>query len=152
MNLNQKWHLVVLCLGLVRMAWAESPPSTLLDKIIAHVDNQIILQSELETSYQQYLLQVGKEIPDLKCKILEQLILNKMLLARAKQEGVVVEREAVAQALSDKMQYLLAQVGSEAKLVQYWGKPIEEIKSEVREKIKEQLMLDNMRAQLIRDL
>jgi peptidyl-prolyl cis-trans isomerase SurA len=152
MNFKQKCYLVVLCLGLARVVWAESPQNTLLDKIIANVDNQIILQSELETSYQQYLLQVGKEVPDLKCKILEQLILNKMLLARAKQEGIVVEREIIAQTLSDRMQYLLAQVGSEAKLVQYLGKPIEEIRSELREKIKEQLMLDNMRVQLIKDI
>jgi peptidyl-prolyl cis-trans isomerase SurA len=152
MNIKQKYYLVVLCLGLVRVVWAESSQGTLLDKIIANIDNQIILQSELETSYQEYLLQVGKEIPDLKCKILEQLILNKMLLARAKQEGVVVERETIAQALSEEIQYLLAQAGSEAKLVQHWNKPIEEITSGLREKIKEQLMLHNMRRQLIEDI
>lgn len=152
MNIKQKCYLVVLCLGVGHVVWAESPQSMLLDKIVANVDNHIILQSELETAYQQYLLQVGKEVPDLKCKILEQLIFNKMLLARAKQEGVVVERETIAQALSGKLQHLLAQVGSEAKLVQYLGKPIEEIKSEIRKNIKEQLILDNMRAQLIKDI
>lgn len=152
MNTKQKYYLVVLCFALARIALAAPSQGTLLDKIIANVDNQIILQSELETSYQQYLRQGGKEVPELKCMMLEQLILNKMFLAKAKQEGVLVEKETIAEAFRDKMQYLLAQVGSEAKLVQYWGKPIEEIQSEVREKIKEQLMLDKMRAQLIKDI
>ncbi len=152
MNFKRKCHLVVLCLALTRIALAESSQGTLLDKIIANVDNQIILHSDLETAYQQYLLQGGKEVADLKCRMLEQLIINKMLISKAKQEGIVVEKEAIAQALLDRMQYLLAQAGSEARLAQYWGRPVKEVESELREKIKEQLMLDRMRAQLIKDI
>lgn len=152
MNIKRKCHLMVLCLALTRIVWAEHSQGTLLDKIIANVDNQIILHSDLETAYQQYLLQGDEEVADLKCKMLERLIIDKMLLSRAKQEGVAVEKEAIAQALDDRMQYLLAQAGSEARLAQYLGRPIEEIKSELREKIKEQLMLDRMRAQFIKDI
>jgi peptidyl-prolyl cis-trans isomerase SurA len=153
MNIKQRYCLVVFCFALVPIASAEPPQgTTLLDKVIANVDSQIILQSELETMYQQYLLQEGKEVPGLKCEILEQLIINRALLSKATQAGIAVEEEAVEKALRDKMQYLLAQVVSEAELVQYWGKPISAIKSEIREKIKEQLTLDGMRAQLIKDV
>jgi peptidyl-prolyl cis-trans isomerase SurA len=152
MNIKQRYRLLVLCLALARIASAESPQGILLDKIIVNVDSHIILQSELETAYQQYLLQGGKEVPGLKCEILEQLIINKALLSKAMQKGVVVEEEAVEELLSDKMQYLLAQVVSEEELVQYWGKPIVAIKSEIRERITEQLTLDRMRAQLIKDV
>jgi peptidyl-prolyl cis-trans isomerase SurA len=152
MNIKRKCHLVVLCLALTRIALAESSQGALLDKMIANVDGQIILYSDLETAYQQYLLQGGKEVADLKCKMLEQLIINKMLLAKARQEGVVLAKEAIAQAFHDRMQYLLAQAGSETRLSQYFGRPLEEVKSEVREKIKEQLVLDSMRAQLTKGI
>ena len=152
MNIKRRFHLVVLCLALTHIALAESSRGILLDKIIANVDSQIILYSDLETACQQYLLQGGEEVADLKCKMLGQLIINKMLLAKARQEGIVLEKEAIAQAFRDRMQYLLAQAGSETRLSQYLGRPIEEIKSEVREKIREHLVLDSMRAQLTKDI
>ena len=95
MNTKRKYSLVVLCMALVRIVLAELPQGILLDKIIANVDNQIILQSDLETIYQQYLLQGGEEVPDLKCQILGQLIATKILLSKARQEEVVVEKEVI---------------------------------------------------------
>jgi hypothetical protein len=59
MNIKRKCHLVVLCLALTRIALAESSQGALLDKMIANVDGQIILYSDLETAYQQYLLRGG---------------------------------------------------------------------------------------------
>ena len=145
MNIKRIGCLVVPYLVLVHIAFAKSYQGTLLDKIIANVDNQIVLQSELDTACQQYLLQGGQELPDLKCKLLERLIINKMLLSKAQQEGVVVDKELIVQECSARMQYLLAQAGSEVALVQYLDKSIEAIKSELCEKIREQLMLERMR-------
>ena len=152
MNIKRSCYLIGLCLSLTYIAQAQSAPGTLVEKIVANVDNQLILQSELETAYQQYLLQGGKEVPDLRCKVLESLILNKALLAKAQQEGIVVTSEEVAQELSRSMQYLVTQAGSEAGLAQCWGKSMEEIKSELRATLKEQLMLERMRAQIIREV
>ncbi|MCU0318013.1 MAG: peptidylprolyl isomerase [Amoebophilaceae bacterium] len=152
MNIKQKCCLAVLCLASVGTALADPSQAMVLDKIIANVDNYIILQSELEDAYQQFLSQGKGDVPDLKCKILEQLLVNKMLLSKARQEGVLVDKKAVAQALNSSMQDLLAQAGSEARLVQSWGKPIQEIQKEVREKLEEQMVLSNMRTQLIKDI
>ena len=151
MNIKRKYGLVFLFLALIRITLAAPPQGILVDKIIANVDNQIILQSELEAAYQQYLLQGGEEALEPKCKILEQMIINKMLLSQAKQV-IVVEKEELARAFDDEMGRLLAQVGSEERLVQYWGKPIKAIRSELREKIKEQLILVRMRARLVKDV
>ena len=131
---------------------AAPPQGALVDKIIANVGNQIILQSELEATYQQYLLQGVEEAPASKCDILEQMIVNKMLLSQVKQEKIVVDKEELERAFSDEMKSMLAQAGSEERLVQYWGKPMEAIKRELREKTEEQLMLVKMRTQLIKDI
>mmetsp|Transcript_3879 Transcript_3879/g.8746 ORF Transcript_3879/g.8746 Transcript_3879/m.8746 type:complete len:444 (+) Transcript_3879:6754-8085(+) len=152
MNFRRACYPFVFYLAFVRIVWAAPAPGTLLDKIVAHVDDQVILQSELETAYQQYLLQGGKEEPGLQCKILKSLITNQLLLTKANQEGIIVEKATLEQALQDRMQYLLEQTGSEDALVQYWGKPTEAIKSELKVKIKEQLTLDRMNAQLLQDI
>lgn len=152
MNVSRKYFLVIACTALMHIAQATPVPGVLLDKIVAYVDNQIILQSELEILYQQHLLEYGEGAYDLKCKILDQLITNKVLLSKAKQEKVVVEEGIVMQVLSERMQYLLAQAGSEEFLARSWGKSIEDIKSELRKKIEEQLMIDKMRAKVMQDI
>ena len=53
----------------------------LLDGIIVKVDNQIVLRSEVELIYAQEVARSeGKALPpDLKCKILQSLVLNKLI-------------------------------------------------------------------------
>ncbi len=152
MNISRKCLLVISCVASLHITQATPTPGTLLDKIVAYVDSQIILQSELEALYQQYLLEYGEQADGLKCKILDQLITSKVLLSKARQEKIVVEEAIVVQALSERMQYFLAQAGSEELLVRSWGKPIEGIKSELRKKIEEQLMIDKMRVKVIQDI
>lgn len=152
MNIKQSCCLVGLCLSMTYMAWAKPMQSTLVDNIVANVDNQIILQSELETAYQQYLSQGGEGEPNLKCKILESLILNKALLVHAKQKGIVVTREEVDQALSRRMQYWVTQAGSEASLAHHFGKSIVAIKNELRKTLQEQLILEKTQAQIIKEV
>ena len=152
MNVKRKCCLAILCLASVGIALADPPLETVLDKISANVDSYVILQSELEGACQQYLSQGRGDIPDLKCKILEQLVINKTLLSKAKQEGVLVDKKAIARALSSNMQDLLAQAGSEAILTQSWGKSIQEIQKEIKEKLEEQMLLSNMRTRLITDI
>ncbi|MEM9416923.1 MAG: peptidylprolyl isomerase [Bacteroidota bacterium] len=152
MNIKQSCYLISLCLVLPYLAQAQPAPVTLIDKIVAKVDGKIILQSELEADYQRYLHQGGQEVPNLKCKVLENLIVNKALLSKAQQEGTVVKNEEIDQELSRKMQYLVQQAGSEASLAQYWGKSIAEIRSELQEKIKENRTLEKMRMKIIKEI
>ena len=77
MNISRKCLLVISCVASLHITQATPTPGTLLDKIVAYVDSQIILQSELEALYQQYLLEYGEQADGLKCKILDQLITSK---------------------------------------------------------------------------
>jgi peptidyl-prolyl cis-trans isomerase SurA len=152
MNTKCKHYLAILCLLLMHTALVPPSQGTLVDKVIAEVGDQILLQSELETAYQQYLRQGGEEAPDLKCKILEYMLLNKVLLTQANREGVTVGKEEMEQAISQRMRYLVAQAGSEEKLAQHFGKSTQEIKSELRSSLKDQLLLEKMRSQIIRNI
>jgi peptidyl-prolyl cis-trans isomerase SurA len=116
-----------------------------LDKIIAKVDNYIVLQSELDLAYEQF--KESMEFPsneDLHCRVFETLIINKLLLAKAEIDSVVVEREAVDDQLERRMHYFVSQVGSSEKLEQYYGKSLDELKSELRKQVKEQMIMQKM--------
>ena len=56
------------------MAQIKSTDQT-IEKIIAKVDHEIVLMSELETAYIQYRQSGNMVTPDLKCNVLETLII-----------------------------------------------------------------------------
>ena len=67
-----------------------------MDKIVAKIDNQIILKSEVELGYLQAKQQnSGLPESNLKCKVFEQLLINKMMLAKADIDSVTVEDNMV---------------------------------------------------------
>ncbi|HEY8402731.1 MAG TPA: peptidylprolyl isomerase [Cytophagaceae bacterium] len=116
-----------------------------VDKIIAKVDNQILLKSELEMSYLQYLASSqASQTPNLKCQVLESLLINKLLIAKAAIDSVTVDKSVVEDQLNRRMDYFIHQIGSQQKLEEYYGKTIEQLKSELRVQVKEQMLIQKM--------
>ena len=153
MNIKPQRLIVPLCVLLLSTALTPpSPQGTLVDKVIARVNDKIVLHSELLIACQQYLAQGGQDIPNLKCKLLEHILLSKLMVDKAQSSGITVNNEEVQQEVQQKMQYLIAQAGSEQTLVQHWGKPLSDIRMEVEEKLREQLVVDKMRAQIIKNI
>jgi peptidyl-prolyl cis-trans isomerase SurA len=117
-----------------------------IDKIIAKVDNQIVLKSEFDQAYLQMSSQRQSfMMGNLRCGVLETLIINKLMLAKAEIDSVTVDRETVDNELDRRMDYFVAQVGGDPKkLEEYYGKSIDQLKTELRKMIKEQLIIQKM--------
>lgn len=113
-----------------------------LDKIVARVDNHYILNSEVEDMYTQYKAE-GRGAPE-KCQLLESLIINKMLLAKAEIDSVTVEDKEVDGELDAKMGYMIQRFGSEKNIVEAYGKSIDNLKTELRNQVKEQKIVEKM--------
>ena len=117
----------------------------ILDKIIAKVDNQILLKSEYDVAYLQALQQDKQfKLEVTPCLVLEQLLTNKLLLAKADIDSIVVEEKQVDGELERRMEYFLAQIGSKEKLEAYYGKTVNQLKGELRKQVKEQLVTKKM--------
>jgi len=124
----------------------------IIDKIIAKVDNQIILKSEFETAYlqfkQQSQLHYGTD-EEVKCSVIETLVINKLLLAKAEIDSVTVDKETVDAELDRRMDHMIAQAGGDPKKIeQYFNKSLDQLKSEVRKSIKEQLIIQKMQEKI----
>jgi peptidyl-prolyl cis-trans isomerase SurA len=87
----QCFALCTLCLSLT--SFGQGQQGVMIDKIIARVDNHYILNSELEEMYNSYAAN-GQKAPE-KCQILESLIINKMLLAKAEIDSVTVDENGL---------------------------------------------------------
>ncbi|MBC6990780.1 MULTISPECIES: peptidylprolyl isomerase [Hymenobacter] len=122
----------------------------IVDGIIVKVDNQIVLRSDLEGAYAQEVARAeGKPLPpDTQCRILQGMVLNKLMLAKAETDSVVVSDDKVKSELDRRMAYFVQQIGSEQKLEEYYHKPLRQLKEDLRPQVKEQLVQQEMQEQI----
>ena len=126
----------------------DNKENVMIDEIIVKVDNHIILKSELEITYLDYLSRGNLRGNDAKCQILQSLITNKMLVVQSELDSVHVANEEVNNNLNRRMQFMAQQFGSEEKIEKAYGKSIDQIKSEIFDQIKEQLIIQRMQSEL----
>lgn len=145
--------LILATFAVKAQSSTEASEGILIDKIIAKVDNNIILKSDLERAYLDYLANGGRASERNKCGLLAQLISGKMMIAKAEIDSVIVSEEQVDRNLEDRFRAILGQFGgSEEQLEQYYGKTMEEIKSDVRDQVKEQLTVQMMQQHITADI
>jgi peptidyl-prolyl cis-trans isomerase SurA len=116
--------------------------SQVLDEIIAKVDNQIVLKSELEIAYIQ-IISTGQQVD--KCNVLETLIINKLLLAKAAIDSVTVDKASVDEQMDRRMAYFIEQVGGDvSQLEAHFNKSIDDLKNDLRKSVREQMITQKM--------
>jgi len=131
----------------------------LVDGISAVVGKEIILHSEIQQYVQNYVVQNRINIQDnpqalekITAQTLEKLIEQKLLLAKADEDTLVVDEMMLDQKVEERMRYLISQVGSEDKLEQVFGSPIKKIKRDTRKTVNEQLLVEQARASKMRNI
>lgn len=113
--------------------WAQD----VLDGIVAVVGDEIILRSEWLQEAQGVavmqrvnpMTQTG-EFNKIKTAVLENLISSRVLLAKAEEDTITVDDQTVLVELENKIKNMVDQLGSEAKVEEYFGKPISRIKKD----------------------
>ncbi|KAF0139586.1 MAG: Parvulin-like peptidyl-prolyl isomerase [Stygiobacter sp.] len=121
---------------------AVSLNAQVLDKVIAVVDNEIILKSELEFRVNMEATQRNMNPADstLRRAILNSLIEEKLMYAQAEMDTIKVTDEQVTQQLEYQINYFIQQYGSREKLEQVYGMPIEKIKRSLQEDTRKNIM------------
>ncbi len=121
-----------------------------IDQILAVVGSNPILKSDIETQAIQNQAQGVTVQGDSKCVILESLLEQKLLLAEAELDTlIVVSDNQINQQMDRRMNYFIENIGSEKEVEKYFNKPIMQLKAEMSETIKEQLKTEQMQAKII---
>lgn len=144
---------VVLLILLVMVATVSSysQPKP-IDKIVAVLGESIILTSDIDGQYSQYMAQGYKEDGELRCQILESLLTQKMLQNQAMIDSLEISEQQVEDELNRRIKYFISQIGSAEKLEQFIGKSILEFKSELREDVRAVIMAQNMQQEITRSI
>ena len=115
------WGAVLAAVALICAANAAAKPQ-LLDQIVAVVDDQIVLRSDVMSSMALVAMQQGLSREDLTPDrvrelfevILGNMIQEKLLLARAEQDSIEVDQEVIERAVRSRVRELKTEHGEEA--------------------------------------
>lgn len=138
-----RWGILILALC-TSQARAQT-----LDRIVAVVNNDLILESELNAQVQFYVFnnKVDPATPGLKNQVLQTMINEKLVVAKAVEDSVTVTDEEVQQQLDAVIAQRVQQAGSEARLEEAWGMPISRIKREFRDEMRKSLLAQKLQQQ-----
>lgn len=123
----------------------------MVDEIVGIVGKNQILYSDVENQYHQMQAQGVKPLPT-KCEVFEELLIQKLLVNQAAIDSLEVDESDVDQELNQRINYFVNQIGSEQKLVAYFGKSILEIKEDMRDAVRDQLLMQKMKSQITSDI
>ena len=122
-----------------------------VDKIVAVVGKNIIMQSDIEEQYLQYRLQGGIKgsAHSIRCEILEDHLFRKLMLNQAELDSIVVTDEQVESEMEYRIRYYVSQLGSQDKVEKYFNKTMSEIKDELRQIIRDQKLIDEVQRNIV---
>jgi peptidyl-prolyl cis-trans isomerase SurA len=155
--------LFIAIIGLLltaNAAFAQTQPDSLrqkqpqvkrlIDQIVAVVATRPILESDL----------VDPDYPDisksdnmeLRCKILENLILKKLLINKAEVDSLFAEEGDIDKEIDRRLNIMISQSGSVEKLEQIYHKPIADFKVDIRIPVKEDLMYEKAKDKVVENV
>lgn len=129
----------------------ETQQSQTIDKVVAVVGKNIILQSDIENQFLQYRLQGGIKGSgkSVRCEILEDLLFQKLMLNQAEMDSVTISDEQVEAEMDRRIRYFVSQIGSQEKLEAYFNKTMVEIKEELRRAVKDQMLQEQIQNEIM---
>lgn len=143
----KKYYIVYTLLLSVFISFGQT-----IDRVEAIIGDEILLSSEIETQYLQYLSQGNVESLSIKCEIIEDLLFQKLLVNQANVDSVEISDEEVRSEINKRINYFENQLGSVSKVENYFGKSIVEIKNELTEIVKDQFLAQRVQSSISNDI
>lgn len=128
---------------------AQTYKGGLIDKTVALVGNDIITISQLETEVQMMMAQGFPSDGNMRCEILENLLIQKLFLTQARLDSLVVNIDQVEASLNDRINDMLVKIGGEAEIEKYFKKPLHKLRNDWREVLQEQSLTQQMQQKVM---
>lgn len=117
------------------------------DRIIAVIGNEIITESDFQYQVQLYARQnqLRELNPYLAQQIFQSMLTNKIILAKAVQDSILVTDEEVSKELDSRVKNLVTQAGSEERLQELYGMTLPKIKLLLKEDLQKTMKIDRLK-------
>lgn len=143
-------HFLVLPLVLFTII-SVAQEEYVVDQVVAVVGKNIILESDIETQYLSFRMQggVSGNAKDIRCAILEDILYQKLMASEAEVDSIEVSEIQVEAELDRRLGMFINQFGSQEKMEEYYNKTLVEIKQELYEIVKDQLITQQVQSGII---
>ncbi|MBL7128365.1 MAG: peptidylprolyl isomerase [Ignavibacteria bacterium] len=139
--------IIILSLLLFTFTFINSYSQAEGDRILAIVGNDIILESDFQYQVQLYAQQnqLTQINPLLAQQIFQQMLTDKIVLAKAIQDSIEVTDDEVNRELDFRITSLIEQFGSIQRIEELYGMSLGKIKITLREELAKKLMTDKLK-------
>lgn len=126
---------------------APSAAQQVVDRIVAVVDKEVILESELleRVNFLSFQNRLDPKQPELRMQVLNDMISEKLLLAQAILDSIEIKDDEVTRLLDEQVERIVRQAGSEKRVEEYYGMPISRLKRENRAEMRKALLVQRVR-------
>lgn len=142
--------LTYILLTAINSAFSQITSGQRLDKIIAIVGDEIIMESDLNSALMILTYQnprLNPKDPSLRKQVLDNLINTKLMIAKAIQDSITVSEEEVNQYLDFWISEEVRRYGSEKRLEDVYGISITRLKLEYRDEVQKRLLAQKLQQQ-----
>lgn len=120
-----------------------------LDKVVAAVGDEILLESDIANQLDYLISEGEKDDGTLRCRIFEEMIIGKLLLSKSKQDSLTVSEDQVEQEVNRRITVFAMRAGGEEQLEKIYGKTVLQLKIDLRPQIRDQLLTEQMRSRIL---
>ncbi len=121
-----------------------------IDGVVATVGDYIILDSDIDKGFLEIKSQGGSTADVTRCQVLGTLLEQKLYAHQAVQDSIIVSDAEVKGMMDERLSYMLQQIGTMEKLVQYYQKDSEEeFRTYFFDVLKEQKLTGEMTKKII---
>lgn len=151
MNLLNK-HFILLFYFLTTFIPTYAQSKGVIDEVIWVVGDEAILLSEVEEERLRAQYE-GQQIKgDPYCVIPEQLAIQKLFLHQAELDSIEANESSVSHQVDMRLNYYINQIGSKEKMEEYFRKTSTEIREEMMNTVRNQMIIQQMQQKLTENI
>jgi peptidyl-prolyl cis-trans isomerase SurA len=144
--------LLITAYWLVTMCGMVLGQDNVIDEVIWIVGEEAILRSEVEEERLRAQYEGQSIAGDPYCVIPEQLAIQKLFLHQAELDSIEVSESSVSSQVDMRMNYYISQIGSKEKMEEYFRKSSTEIREEMMQMVRNQMIIQQMQSKLTENI
>ncbi len=143
------FKLLLLLAGLLISGLSVTKSQVLVESVAAVAGNEVIYLSDIENMIADYK-RAGDKTPidELRCKVLEKMLVDKLFLDQARIDSISVTDDMVENEVNVRVNDAIRQAGSQEKLEGYFKKNILEIRKDIRKALVEQEVIREVQSKI----
>ena len=143
-------RIVVACAFVMSsfMMSAQKYSGGLIDKSVAVVGNEMIMISQIEEDVQMRRFSGMSSDRNVRCEVLEQMMISKLFLMQARIDSLKVNNDMVEGELNQRIDNIRMQLGGDAEVEKYFGKSIYKLKQEWRKNFQDMSLTQQMQSSI----